>query len=196
LSVRIADDHGKAVADAVVTVAPQGDATGRQATPPASTTKTIDKKDLMFVPYIEIFRPGDKVVFRNSDKTRHHVYSFSPLGTFEFVLVPGQSSPAVALDKSGVIAVGCNIHDRMIAYLYVSDARWIARSGADGVVAFRDLPPGSYSVRAWQPRLRPNKPVTAQSAALAAPAATKTLTFSLSLLPDTRHDGDREHMTY
>ena len=40
--------------------------------------KIIDQRDETFIPYVEIFRPGDQVVFRNSDRTRHHVYSFAP----------------------------------------------------------------------------------------------------------------------
>lgn len=197
LSVRIADDHGKPIADAVVTVLPQADAkNAASATRATPNTRTIDQKDLMFIPYIEIFRPGDKVVFRNSDQTRHHVYSFSPIKAFEFVLVPGQSSPPLVLDKSGVIAVGCNIHDQMITYLYVSDAPWIAHSGEDGRVVFHNLPAGSYNVRVWQPRLRPNKPDLAQSMTLIGATESKALTFSLSLLPDSRRQFDREHTRY
>jgi len=196
LSVRVADDHGKAVADAVVTVLPQDANAQRPAIRSASGTKTIDQKNLMFIPYIEIFRPGDKVVFRNSDQTRHHVYSFSPIKSFEFVLAPGDSSPPLALDKSGVIAVGCNIHDQMITYLYVSDAPWIAHSGADGQVVFHDLPAGAYNVRVWQPRLRPNKPDLAQSTTLIGASEPKKLTFNLQLLPDSRREFDREHTSY
>ena len=197
LNVRIADDHGKAVADAVVTVLPEGDPKGDRPAPrTAPSTRTIDQKDLTFIPYIEIFRPGDKVVFRNSDKTRHHVYSFSPIKAFEFVLAPGESSPPLALDKSGVIAVGCNIHDQMITYLYVSDAPWIAHSGANGQVAFHGLPAGPYNVRVWQPRLRPNKPDLAQSTTLVGTSEPKALTFNLQLLPDSRREFDREHTSY
>ena len=99
----------------------------------------IDQKNLMFLPYIEVFRPGDAVVFRNSDGTRHHVYSFSPAKAFEFVLAPGQSSPPMTLDQAGVIVVvGCNIHDQMASYLVVSDAPWIATTGKDGRAIFPD----------------------------------------------------------
>ena len=122
----------------------------------------------MFVPYIEVFRPGDRVVFRNSDDTRHHVYSFSKVKAFEFVLRPGESSPPLVLDKPGVIAAGCNIHDSMITYLFVSDAPWIARSGADGKVKLAEIPPGSFRVVAWHPRLRPGKPVPAQDLTVSA----------------------------
>ena len=197
LKVQVNDDHGHPVADAVVTLLPQNLAQNRAPEPrSASTTKIIDQKDEMFIPYIEIFRPGDKVLFRNSDQTRHHVYSFSPVKSFEFVMAPGESSKPLELDQTGVVAVGCNIHDMMITYLYISDAPWIARSGADGRVDLRDVPAGAWNVRVWHPRLRPGKPDLAQSATIVTAAESKTLTFALSLLPDSRREFDREHTRY
>lgn len=195
LNVRIVDQHGAPVADAVVTVVPR-DATHASTPAHQPGVKIVDQKNLMFMPYIEVFRPGDSVVFRNSDGTRHHVYSFSPVKAFEFVLKPGESSAPLPLDKSGVVAVGCNIHDQMIAYLYVSDAPWIAQSGADGKVGFATLPAGAYEVRVWQPRLRPNKPDLAQTATLVGNADPQTLNFMLDLLPDPRKQFDREHTSY
>ena len=194
LNVRIVDQHGDPVADAVVTVLSRDPAANRPAQH-TNAVKVIDQKNLMFMPYIEVFRPGDSVVFRNSDHTRHHVYSFSPVKAFEFVLTPGQSSAPLALDQSGVVAVGCNIHDQMIAYLYISDAPWIAHSGKDGKVGFDNLPAGAYEVRVWQARLRPNKPDLAQSATVLG-NDTQTLTFKLALLPDPRTQFDREHTSY
>lgn len=193
LKVLLSDQHGKPVADAVVTLLPQDEL---PAPAHAPTTKFIDQKNLTFIPYIEIFRPGDSVVFRNSDDTRHHVYSFSPAKSFEFMLAPGEKSTPLVLDKAGVIAVGCNIHDQMIAYLYVSGAPWIERSGADGTVAFADLPAGRYSVRVWQPRLRPNEPDLVETATVIGTGPAKTLNFELSLLPDPRLQFDREHTSY
>lgn len=195
LDVRIVDQRGAPVADAVVTVVAH-DATASSTPARNPETRVIDQKNLMFMPYIEVFRPGDSVVFRNSDNTRHHVYSFSPAKAFEFVLKPGEKSAPLTLDRSGVVAVGCNIHDRMIAYLYISDAPWIAHSGADGKASFDALPAGAYEVRVWQPRLRPNKPDLAQTATVVGDAGPQTLTFTLSLLPDPRMQFDREHTSY
>jgi plastocyanin len=161
-----------------------------------ATTKVIDQKNETFIPYIEIFRPGDKVVFHNSDRTRHHAYSFAPARQFEFVLAPGESSPPLPLEHAGVIAVGCNIHDQMITYFYVSEAPWIARSGADGRIVIRDLPPGDFEVRAWHPRLRPRQADPVQSLNIGSAAERKELAFSLSLLPDPRTANDRERANY
>ena len=194
LLVRTSDLQGRPVADAVVTIQARTAVTAPERRAPR--VHVIDQKNLMFVPYIELFRPGDFVVFRNSDGTRHHVYSFSPAKAFEFVLAPGQSSPPMAFAKTGVIAVGCNIHDQMASYLVVSDAPWTATTGKDGRALLGTLPPGTYDVQAWHPRLRPGRRNVPLAQVTVSAGATATLSFPLALLPDTRMQHDREHVQY
>ncbi|HTD29323.1 MAG TPA: methylamine utilization protein [Xanthomonadaceae bacterium] len=194
LNVRVSDNHGHPLADAVVTLVPQNAAhSPAPKLPSAPRTKIIDQKDEMFVPYIEIFRPGDKVLFRNSDQTRHDVYSFSPTKSFEFVLVPGESSKPLELDQNGVVAVGCNIHDQMITYLFVSDAAWIERSGVDGRVRLRDVPAGAWNVRVWHPDQRPGTANVVQATAIMNATESKTLTIAMATSQDSQHVVDRPH---
>jgi plastocyanin len=188
----VKDARGAPIPDAVVTAVPRAGLT--QSAPPP-TTHVIDQKDETFIPYIEVFRPGDEVVFHNSDHTRHHAYSFAPARQFEFVLAPGESSKPLQLNQPGVIAVGCNIHDQMITYFYVTDAAFIARSGADGR-AHMDLADGSYDVRVWHPRQRPGSPDNVQPVSIAGEATPKNLSFALALLPDPRVAPDRERTAY
>jgi plastocyanin len=195
LRVTVRDQRGAPVPDAVIGVWAEDAAI---ATPPPAPprTLTVDQVALEFVPYITVLRPGDRVVFRNSDRTRHHVYSFSPVKAFEFVLAPGQSSAPMALARDGVVAVGCNIHDTMIAYLYVTRAPWSLRTDARGVASIDGLAPGSYTVRTWQPRLRPGKPDIAQTGVVLANGAPRAVAVSLKLLPDARLQFDRERTRY
>ena len=193
LRVLVTDQRGKPVADAVVGAQPAPGVA--MPPPPPPRTHTINQVALTFVPYLEVLRPGDQVVFRNGDRTRHHVYSFSAAKAFEFMLNPGQSSTPLVLDRSGVVAVGCNIHDSMITYLYVTDAPWRARTGADGS-AVLTVPDGSYSVRAWHPRLRPGRAAPVQEQVAAGAGAARLLGFKLPLLPDTRRQPDRERARY
>ena len=193
LDVSVAAGKGPA-ADAVVSIVPHGVPAAPHEAAPA--TKIIDQKNETFIPYVEIFRPGDSVVFRNSDQTRHHVYSFAPARQFEFVLTPGQSSAPLRLEHAGAIAVGCNIHDHMITYLYVADAPWIERTGADGRVSVPSLPPGDYDVSVWHPQLRPGQVPPQQTLHVDAASEHARLSFTLTLLPDPRRAADRERVDY
>jgi plastocyanin len=196
LTVHVVDAHGVVVADAVVTVLPHAGNTLSAAAPPPSATKIIDQKGEAFIPYVEIFRPGDHVIFHNSDHTRHHVYSFAPARQFEFVLTPGESSNPLRLDQAGVVAVGCNIHDQMITYFFVSDAPWLERTGTDGRASIGPMPPGEFDVHVWHPQLRPGQPAPLEVVKIDAPGDAKDLNFKLSLLPDPRSPVDRERANY
>jgi plastocyanin len=181
LTVQIDDGHGQPAGDAVVTLRSDN---VQRADMRAPETKVVDQHDETFIPYVEIFRPGDSVVFRNSDTTRHHVYSFAAAKSFEFVIAPGDSAPPVVLDRVGEIPVGCNIHDQMITHLYVSDAPWIVRTKPDGHAAFGDLPPGTYKVDVWHPQLRPGR--AGPSKTVTIDGAQSSVSLTVSLLPDPR----------
>ena len=65
--------------------------------------------------------------FPNSDNVRHQVYSFSPAKRFQLPLYAGTPAAPVVFDRPGVVAIGCNIHDQMSAYLVVVDMPYFAR---------------------------------------------------------------------
>jgi hypothetical protein len=94
---------------------------------------------------------GSRVHFPNRDKVQHQVYSFSPAKRFELPLYAGTSAPPVTFDKTGVVTLGCNIHDWMVGYVYVADTPYSGTTGKDGVALLKDLPAGDYDVRVWQP---------------------------------------------
>jgi plastocyanin len=192
LSVHLTDDHGKAISDAVVTLAPDSAISIVAARPPPAT-HVIDQKDETFIPYVQVFRPGDWVVFRNSDTTRHHVYSFSNVKRFDFVLKPGQSSPAILLDKPGIAAVGCNIHDQMATYLFISAVASIAISEKSGDAVFNDVASGNYTVHVWHPQLPPGQTEPTQKVTIAAGSPVSRLAFTFALLPDPRATMDLDH---
>jgi len=193
LAVRVVDARGAPVTDAVVTAVPR-DARVFPVVAIAPKTHVIDQRNETFIPYIEVFRPGDTVVFHNSDHTRHHAYSFAPARQFEFVLAPGESSTPLQLDQVGVIAVGCNTHDHMITYFYVTDAPVTTRTRGDGVARV-DLPAGAWDVRVWHPRQRPGS-ADAAGAVTVADGATVDAAFTVPLLPDPRGAPDRERSSY
>jgi plastocyanin len=190
LEVAIVDADGEPVGNAVVTL---HSSSGLDTGPGVAQTHTIDQRDLQFDPQVQVFHPGDSVVFRNSDRTRHHVYSFAPGSAFETVVKPGESSAPMKLSFPGIVSVGCNIHDRMITYLVVTDAPFAAQSGADGLVRFADVPDGAWTVRVWQPRSKAENQTSEQAMAMPAASGSR-MRFVLTLRPERRDD--RESATY
>ena len=65
----------------------------------------------------------------------------------------GTPANPIVFDKSGIVTIGCNIHDWMIGYIYVADSPYVGTTGRKGRVKLADVPPGSYAVRAWHPRM-------------------------------------------
>src|SRR3954454_19657565 len=150
LSVRVVDASGRPVRDAVVTLYPAGTAHPAHA----GGRFLISQKDLQFHPFLTIVPVGADVSFPNFDPTRHHVYSFSAAKKFELKLFARDQSRTVHFDKAGVVALGCNIHDQMSAFIFVTDTAWTARTNAQGVAAFADAPNAPARVAVWHPYLR------------------------------------------
>src|SRR5438309_5706937 len=150
-TVRVLDASGHPVRDAVVTFYPSGAA----ARPPRPGGRfTIAQQNLQFHPFITIVPVGADVSFPNLDPTKHHVYSFSPAKKFELKLFAKDQSRTVHFDKAGVVALGCNIHDQMSAFVVVTDSAWTARTNTQGMVQFADAPNAPGRLTVWHPFLR------------------------------------------
>jgi plastocyanin len=151
LTVRVIDASGRPVQDAVVTLYPAGNA-ARPARPGGRFT--VSQKDLKFHPFLTIIPVGADVSFPNLDPTKHHVYSFSAAKKFELKLFARDQSRTVHFDRPGMVALGCNIHDQMSAFIIVSDSAWTARTNGQGVVQFSDAPNAPARLVLWHPYLR------------------------------------------
>ena len=151
LTVRVVDAKGRPVRDAVVTVRPnRGGATPLRQ----SGRYTVAQKDMQFHPYVLVVPAGASVSFPNHDATKHHVYSFSPAKRFELKLFARDQSRSVRFDKPGVVALGCNIHDAMSAFIFVTDSPWTARTDATGTAQFTNPPDAAAKLSVWHPFLR------------------------------------------
>jgi len=145
VSVTVTDDAGQPLADAVVMLEP---AAGKLPVKPMAQVDVAQAKR-QFEPRLTVVTVGTAVNFPNFDTVRHHVYSFSPIKTFELKLYTGVPSKPVVFDKPGAAVLGCNIHDRMAAWVVVVDTPHHARTGANGVVRLDGVAAGSYRLRAW-----------------------------------------------
>src|SRR5689334_22610238 len=151
LAVRVVDASGRPVRDAVVTLYPAGSAA---RAPSAGGRFLVSQQNLQFHPFLTIVPVGADISFPNLDPTKHHVYSFSAAKRFELKLFAKDQSRSVHFDKPGVVALGCNIHDQMSAFIFVTDSAWTARTNGQGVVTFSDAPRAPARVDVWHPYLR------------------------------------------
>jgi plastocyanin len=163
LRVRIVDEHNAPVVNAVATLT--------VATPPSGPIHfawpmRIAQHNMQFDPFVLIAPAGATVAFPNLDGVRHQVYSFSPAGPFELRLYGHDESRSVQFRNVGVIAIGCNIHDQMSAFIYVTSTPFAAKSGADGVAAIADAPAGQAMLTIWHPYSRAANGAQQQSVVL------------------------------
>jgi plastocyanin len=150
LQVRVTQLNGKPLAGAVVTV----HALTAAAAPPAPIQAIMDQVDLAFAPDLLVIPVGSTVSFPNTDKVSHEVYSFSPTHPFKLGLYRGTTYPPVRFDHPGLVTLGCNIHDAMLAYIVVTDGAYYGMTGADGTWSQPDVARGKYRIEVWSPRLQ------------------------------------------
>ncbi|MSR12304.1 MAG: methylamine utilization protein [Gammaproteobacteria bacterium] len=184
LSVTIIDSDGAGIADAVVEVVLPAEVAARFAT---SNDAEIDQVDKEFVPTTTAIVVGSKIHFPNSDDILHHVYSFSPINTFDIPLY-GNGVNASFIEEfaeAGVVEIGCNIHDWMLAYVYVANSSKVALSDAEGKVRIDGLPAGTYPLRVWHARLPRNTDYQMESVTIQ-DSGTAELIVSLELERERR----------
>ena len=150
IAASVSDEAGRPVEDAVVVAVPTD---GGVRVPPRPREGIVDQVDQEFTPKVTAVLVGTPVRFPNHDNVRHQVYSFSPAKRFELPLYAGVPAEPVVFDKPGVVVLGCNIHDWMVGYVYVSESPYFAKTGKDGKALLTELPPRAYTLRVWHPQL-------------------------------------------
>ena len=196
LTVSVLDKDGKPVPDAVVVITPAN----KSALPktPLPRQVTIAQEKMQFIPAVSLVPVGAKIQFINNDPWDHHVRS-SPAGMGQFNAVnagfelrlegktDGKPAKAteISIDKAGVIGstlLGCFIHGSMRGYVFASESPWAAKTGADGLAVFDDLPDGIAQIKVWQADQLIDLPT--QQTTIGATPATHSL--QLSVVPRRR----------
>ena len=120
--------------------------------PPVPTQPVvIDQTGCMYGPRIVGARVGQSVQFRNSDHTLHNVHGVSTKGN-DF----NMSEPAagmvmtVTLKRPEVmLRIKCDIHGWMTSYVGVVPTSYFAVTADAGRFEIPNVPPGTYTLRAW-----------------------------------------------
>ena len=149
LTVSVIDPSGHGVTEVVVLVAPMEPETSPAT--PTSQVAIMDQRNRAFSPRILVVPVGTSVEFPNNDTVSHQVYSFSPAKKFQLPLYKGQLHPPVTFDRPGLVVLGCNIHDQMVGYIYVTDAPHFGKTDPAGTLRVPGLSAGEYRISVWSP---------------------------------------------
>lgn len=182
LVASVRDAQGKPLSNAVVVLYPVA---VKHISPKVPGTGEIDQLDKEFISRVTAVQTGTLIEFPNRDNIRHHVYSFSPAKPFELPLYSGMSSDPVLFDKPGIVKIGCNIHDWMIGYIYVTDAPYFRVTAEDGTAYLEDLENGKYIASIWHPLMKQPEESSSQPLEIRA-GATEQRSWQLVLRPDIR----------
>ena len=140
----------------------------------------IDQIHRQFAPQVSVVQTGTAVVFPNSDNIRHSVYSFSPAKVFLLKLYAGRAAPPVVFDQAGLVVLGCEIHDTMVAWLLVVSTPYYGKSNAAGLVTLRDLRVGNYRLYAWHVPMRQSTAAQSLDVRPRAPVSAITIRLDVS----------------
>lgn len=179
LELSVVDDQGNPLKDTVAALVP-----AQKIDYSAVPTAIMDQRQNMFVPGVLAIRVNTQVRFPNGDDVRHHVYSFSPAKKFELRLYHGLTAEPVLFDKPGTVVLGCNIHDSMVAYIYVVETDYFAIADAQGKVSLT-VPAGQYQLQIYHPQMSSVFPESTITMVESQPANKKITLGNLSAVKDS-----------
>jgi hypothetical protein len=129
----------------------------------------INQKGCRFLPPLQIVQNRTPVTVRNSDPNVLHnvnvkeTIELSSGRTVSKMLfnfaqpVPGDIRKILKASDSPFLIVGCDIHNWMVAYMVAPEHPYAAIVDEHGNFRIDDVPPGTYSLTAWHPKLGKRK---------------------------------------
>jgi hypothetical protein len=122
-----------------------------QGKAPIAHRPTLDNRECVMVPRVQAVMVGTEMVIQNSDPFLHTARGRLPDFKQAFNLVFPTSTPAKEqkIRFPGLIAVTCDTHAHMRAYILSSEHPYVAVTDGDGGFQIDQVPPGAYTLQAW-----------------------------------------------
>lgn len=117
------------------------------------TTVEIAITDKVYAPHVVVVPVGSTVRFPNHDPFNHNVFSVNEPNQFDLGLYGRGEVRSQTFTQPGLVRVYCNVHPRMVAYVFVMENRYYAQPGTDGAFSIDSVPPGRYRLHVWHERI-------------------------------------------
>ncbi|HVB98972.1 MAG TPA: carboxypeptidase regulatory-like domain-containing protein, partial [Candidatus Dormibacteraeota bacterium] len=140
-----------------------------------TTAATLDQKGCMYEPHVVTLMTNQPFNVINSDSFTHNIHVMPKDNPAWNEAQPAGAAPIVKTFPHAEMAipVRCNIHPWMQSYICVFDNPYFATTGDDGTFTIKNVPPGTYTIAAWQ-----EKYGTQDQQVTVGTSQTKTVTFS------------------
>jgi len=120
-------------------------------TPVPSEPVFIDQRGCLYSPRVVGLRAGQALQVRNSDDGLHNVHGVSTdRDSFNVSQPVSGMVNTFRPHDAGILRLKCDVHTWMVAFVGVVNHPYFAVTTSDGTFAMRDVPEGTYEVRAWQ----------------------------------------------
>jgi plastocyanin len=134
-----------------------GPAAAMTAAAPNAAPVVMDQKGCRYVPHVIALMRGGTVEFRNSDMTMHTIHTIpASANEKQLDIAEGpKGAPQVVSfkDPEIMMAVRCDPHPWMNAFINVADTPFYAVTDADGHFEIKGLPAGHYELVAVHEKL-------------------------------------------
>jgi plastocyanin len=121
---------------------------------PPATPATLDQSACMYRPRVQAIVAGQMISIKNGDQTLHNVHGYrGPSTLFNQAEIPGLPPITRKIGAAGdILKFKCDVHPWMTGYVVVNGNPFFAVTGPDGRFKIAGLPPGKYTLTAWQER--------------------------------------------
>jgi Carboxypeptidase regulatory-like domain len=125
--------------------------------PTPATPVELDQKGCMYAPHVIGVMTNQGILIKNDDPTNHNIHPLPKINQeWNESQPPGGDSKTKSFPRQEVmIAVKCNVHPWMRAYIGVVAHPFFAVTGDDGTFTIKGLPPGNYTLEAWHEKYGP-----------------------------------------
>jgi len=116
-----------------------------------SQAVTLTQKGCQYIPHVLAMHTGQELKVVNDDQTSHNIHPLARINReWNKSQPPGTPPLSEKFDKEEFIPVKCNVHPWMHGYFAVLKTSHYATSGENGSFTLPNLPPGKYTITAWQ----------------------------------------------
>jgi hypothetical protein len=135
---------------------------------------SLDQQNCTYQPHVLALMVNQPLQIQNSDPVAHNIHVLSKVNPQWNHSEPSGVAPIMESFSKPELAIHviCKLHPGMSAFVFVFDNPYYAVTSSSGPFDLKNVPPGTYTVEAWQQQLG-----TEDQTVTIAPKESKTLSF-------------------